>query len=254
MISDIGWQRQVDSFREHTWRLHHMACLSVCMACHVSCIACHTDMRCLLSQHTATYCNTLRHIASHVIPTCDVSCIPCHAVCIALHVSAPTSCLQPSVSFIKYQDATLNRPEFAPRWIIFVESRISETSMDYIEKVFAAHLKSKIGGFGKCIDWTLVYNQTIIWESGYSEKCHDTLSHLTAIHCNTLQHIATHCDILQHTATCCNTLRRNATHCDTLQHTATYCNTLRHLATHCDLLQHTATCCYALFCGREVGI
>jgi len=104
MISDIGWQRQVDSFREHTWRLHHMACLSVCMACHVSCIACHTDMRCLLSQHTATYCNTLRHIASHVIPTCDVSCIPCrmsqrhrerHAMSFASHVACllhPMSC------------------------------------------------------------------------------------------------------------------------------------------------------------------
>ena len=40
--------------------------------------------------------------------------------------------------------------------------------------------------------------------------------HMTATHCNALQHAATHCNTLQHTAT----------HCNTLQHTATHCNTL----------------------------
>jgi len=93
--------------------------------------------------------------------------------------------------------------------------------------------------------------------------------HITATHCNTLQHTAARCNTLQHTkmhdyqrvsnSICwvyvglCNTLQHTATHCNTmhdypqfskvicwvytglftsLQHTATRCNTLQHTATH----------------------
>ena len=59
---------------------------------------------------------------------------------------------------------------------------------------------------------------------------------------NTLHHIAaTHCITLQHTATHCNTLQYTATHrCNTRHHTVTHCNTqLQLTATHCNILQHT---------------
>jgi len=221
------------SFREDTCRLHVMArllyrmsCLSVCMSCHVSAFASHA-----------------MSLASHVMP---------FASHFKSHRSPPTSCLQPWVSFIK-QDATLNRPEFAPRWIIFVDAKISGKSMDYIEKPFQHIWNQRLVALQSVLIRTLVNIQTIIWESGYSENCHDTLSHLTATHCNTLQHTATHCNILQHTATycdtlqhtatCCNTLRHIATYWNTLQLTATCCNTLRHVAIHCNMLQYTATCC-----------
>jgi len=94
--------------------------------------------------------------------------------------------------------------------------------------------------------------------------------HLTATHCNTLQHTATQCNTLQQQVPLmCNAggsisnLHLTATHCNALQHTATHCNTLQqqvplmcnaggsisnlHLtATHCNALQHTATHCNTL--------
>ena len=59
--------------------------------------------------------------------------------------------------------------------------------------------------------------------------------HVSATHCNTLQHTATHCN----TNICMNRVHTlalvhvSATHCNTLQRSATHCNTLQHTASHC---------------------
>jgi len=67
--------------------------------------------------------------------------------------------------------------------------------------------------------------------------------HVSATHCNTLQHTATHCN----TNICMNRVHTlalvhvSATHCDTLQDTATHCNTLQHKHMH-ELCPHSCTC------------
>ena len=83
------------------------------------------------------------------------------------------------------------------------------------------------------------------------------MSHVTATHCNTLQHAAIHCNTLQPTAIHFSTLQQTATHCNTLQHDATQCktlcNTLHYTSLHsttpksteirCNTLHHTAIHC-----------
>ena len=89
----------------------------------------------------------------------------------------------------------------------------------------------------KALCSSVYYINSTIFAAWVRRGC-NTLRH-TAIHCNTLQHIASthaHCvavSCCRHPLHLSRELDVVATHCDTLQHTATHCNTLPQHTAHC---------------------
>jgi len=197
-------------------------------------------------QHTATYCNTPQHTATHYS----------HVIGVASSSAGIQLTFNHLQHTVTYCNQTLQQ----------------QTATDY-HKLQLSDIKRVLPDLRLVCTWLLYSSQHTA-----SPHC-IALQHHTATPCNTLQHTATYCDTLRHTAThCtalyyntatrhCKTLPNTATRCNTLQHTATYCNTLQHAqmehmaftndtpfcgedhsfaAPHCTTTQHTATHCSAL--------
>jgi len=171
----------------------------------ISCACTH-----LFSLTRAVYCcNTLQHTATHcnTLLYCNIMCLHAfilpHSCCILLqHTATHCNAVQDTAT----HSNTLQRTATYGRTCAHC-NRYCATHCDKLQRA-------------------------------------DTLTlamHLTARHCNTLQHTAIHCNTLQHTAPHRTTPHHTAVHCSTLHHTAPHCTTLHHTATHCNTLLHTAT-------------
>jgi len=181
----------------------------------------------LLSQHTATHCNTLQHTATH---------------CNTLQHAAG--------------DGQRVRPHYCNDFAHWIARRLGHSGV-----LQSGVLQRVVACCSVLHSWTvIVFDLTIVvgsWTLECSNQvCCSVLQHLAVCRCNhccwitnvgvLISHTTTYCNTLQHTATHCNTLLHTASHCITLHHTATHCNTLLHTASHCYTLHHTATHCNAL--------